>query len=52
MVVLDDEFSVGATLAEDGAGTWPSPKSTATASPCDFRIIGGAAMTMAYRRDL
>ena len=35
MAVLDDDFSVGATLAEDGAGIWSSPKSTATSSPQD-----------------
>ena len=39
MAVLDDEFSLGATLAEDGAGIWSSPKSTATASPQDFQAL-------------
>ena len=39
MAVLDDDFSVGATLAEDGAGIWSSPKSTVTASPRDFKSL-------------
>ena len=39
MAVLDDDFSVGATLAEDGAGIWLSPKSTATAAPRDFKSL-------------
>ena len=33
MAVLDDDFSVGATLAED------APKSTATAAPRDFKSL-------------
>ena len=39
MAVLDDDFSVGATLAEDGAGIWSSPKSTSTAPPEDFKSL-------------
>ena len=39
MAVLDDDFSVGATLAEDSAGIWSSPKSPATASPQDFKSL-------------
>ncbi len=39
MGVLNDDFSVGATLAEDGAGIWSSPKSTATASAQDFKSL-------------
>ena len=39
MAVLDDDFSVGATLVEDGAGIWSSPKSTETAPPQDFQTL-------------
>ena len=39
MAVLDDDVSVGATLAEGGAGIWSSPKSTATAPPRDFKSL-------------
>ena len=39
MAVLDDEFSVDATLTEDGAGIWSSPKSTAAASSQDFQSL-------------
>jgi len=39
MAALDNDFSVGATLAEDGAGIWSSPKSTATAAPRDFKSL-------------
>ncbi len=39
MAVLDDDFSIGATLTEGSAGVWSSPKSTAAASPQDFRAL-------------
>ena len=39
MAVLDDDFSIGATLTEGSAGIWSSPKSTAAASPQDFRAL-------------
>ena len=39
MAVLDDDFSIDATLTEGGAGIWSSPKSTAAASSQDFQSL-------------
>ena len=39
MAVLDDDFSVDATLTEDGAGIWSPPKSTLAGTPQDFQSL-------------
>ena len=39
MAVLDDDFSVGATLAEGGAGIWSPPGSTPAVAPRDFKSL-------------
>ncbi len=39
MAALDDDFSAGATLAEDGAGIWSPPVSTPAVAPRDFKSL-------------
>lgn len=39
MAVLDNDFSVGVSLAEDGARIWSSTNSSATAVPRDFKSL-------------
>ncbi len=39
MAVLDDDFSIDATLTECGEEIWSSPKSTAAASSQDFQSL-------------
>ena len=39
MAVLDDDFSVDATLTEEGAGIWSPPKSTLAGTPQDFQSL-------------
>ena len=39
MAVLDDDFSVDATLTEDGAGIWSPPKSTLAGTLQDFQSL-------------
>ena len=39
MAALDDDFSVDATLTEDGDGTWSPPRSTPADAPRDFQSL-------------
>ena len=39
MAVLDDDFSVDATLTEDGAGIWSPPKLAPAGTPQDFQSL-------------
>ena len=39
MAALDDDFSAGAILAEDGAGIWSPPGSAPAVAPCDFKSL-------------
>ena len=39
MAALDDNFSAGATLTEDGAGIWSAPGSTPAVAPRDFKSL-------------
>ena len=39
MAVLDDDFSVDATLTEGGDGFWSPPKSTPAVALCDFQSL-------------
>ena len=39
MAVLDDDFSVGATLVEGGDGVWLPPKRAAAGAPHDFQSL-------------